>query len=265
MTTRDRLVIVAISALAVLAAAWMLLVSPERKKANKLSAEVSSAETQLATAESQASEAEAARSRYAAAYASVVNLGKAVPPSDEVPSLMYQLAQASNAKHVQFSSITTTASGSGASAPAPAAAAPAATTGAAGTPVTAAASFTQMPFTFVFEGGFDDLYHLFRQLNGATVRTASGNLQVSGRLLTLQGLKLEPATSDESTGSHQLTGTITATAYVLPASQGLTGGATAASPTPASGATAPAATSASSGSSSSSGSATPAATIGGIR
>jgi hypothetical protein len=261
MTTRDRLMIVAISALVVLAAVWMLLVSPERKKANKLNAEVSSAETQLATAESQASEAEAARSRYSAAYASVVNLGKAVPPSEEVPSLIYQLAQASNDKHLQFSSISTTSSGSSASAPAPA---PAAATSATST--TAPASFTQMPFTFVFEGGFDDLYHLFRQLNGATVRTASGNLRVSGRLLTLQGLKLEPAAGDESTNSHQLTGTITATAYVLPASQGLTGGATAGSPTPATSGTTPAATSASSGSSSSSGStATPAATIGGIR
>ncbi|HUA74199.1 MAG TPA: type II secretion system protein GspM [Solirubrobacteraceae bacterium] len=261
MTARDRLVIVAISALAVLAAVWMLLVSPERKKADKLNTEVSAASAQLATAESQASEAQAARSRYSTAYASVVNLGKAVPPSEEVPSLIYQLAQASNEKHVQFTSISTSTSGT----PAPAAAASTSTsaTGAAATTV----SFTQMPFTFVFEGGFDDLYHLFRQLNGATVRTASGQLQVSGRLLTLQGVKLEPATADEAKGgSQQLTGTITATAYVLPASQGLTGGATATSPTPASASGSPAATSASSGSSSGSGStATPSATIGPVR
>jgi hypothetical protein len=167
MTTRDRLVIVAISALAVLAAAWMLLVSPERKKADKLNTEVSAATAALATAESQASEAQAARSRYATAYASVVNLGKAVPPSEEVPSLIYQLAQASNEKHVQFTSISTSTSGT----PAPAAAASTSATGASGTAATAV-SFTQMPFTFVFEGGFDDLYHLFRQLNGATVPAA---------------------------------------------------------------------------------------------
>lgn len=253
MTSRDRLVLVAISALAVLAAVWLLLVSPERKQASKLAGEVSSASAQLAAAESEAASAHAAQQRYASAYASVVNLGKAVPASEEVPSLMYQLAQASNQKHVQFDSITT--GSSGASSPA-----------AASTTATAAASagFTQMPFTFVFAGNFNDLYHLFRQLNAATVRTDSGGLQVSGRLLTLQTVKLEPV-DKEGTGTRQLSGTIGATAYVLPASQGLTGGATPASPA-ATGATTSAATSAAAAPSSSSSSApTPAATIGAVR
>ena len=43
MTTRDRLVLVSVSALAVLAVVWLLLVSPERSKASKLSSEVSAA------------------------------------------------------------------------------------------------------------------------------------------------------------------------------------------------------------------------------
>ena len=90
-----------------------------------------------------------------------------------------------------------------------------------------------MPFTFIFNGSFLDLYHLFQQLDGFTLRTASGGLQVSGRLLTIQSVKLAPGTSSGSGrvgGGGQLTGSITATAYVLPATQGLTGGATAASP-----------------------------------
>ncbi len=49
-----------------------------------------------------------------------------------------------------------------------------------------------MPFTFVFNGSFVDLYHLFQQLDRFTVRTASGGLQVSGRLLTIQSVKLAP-------------------------------------------------------------------------
>jgi Tfp pilus assembly protein PilO len=247
MTARDRLVLVAVSALAVLAAVWLLLVSPERKQASKLSGEVSAASAQLASAQSDAASAHSAQQRYSSAYASVVSLGKAVPASEEVPSLMYQLAQASNQKHVQFNSITT-GGGTGASA-------------AASTPVAAAAAgagFSQMPFTFVFGGSFNDLYHLFQQLNAATVRTSSGGLQVSGRLLTLQSVKLEPANT-EATGTNQLTGTITATAYVLPASQGLTAGATPSSPS-----TTAAATSASSASSTGS-TATPAATIGTVR
>src|SRR5437899_7983951 len=91
-----------------------------------------------------------------------------------------------------------------------------------------------MPFTFVFNGSFFDLYNLFQQLNHFTARTASGGLQVTGRLLTIQSAKLAPVTKG-SEGTQKarpglLSGTITATAYVLPASQGLTGGATPGSP-----------------------------------
>src|ERR1700722_8063237 len=235
MTTRDRLALIGISTLAVLGLVWLMLVSPERKEASSLSSQITQAHEQLAKAETEATTARAAQSRYAAAYASVVNLGKAVPPSEEVPSLIYQLAQASNQKNVEFSSIT--AGASGASTP---------SSSAAATPTAAPTGFTQMPFTFVFSGGFSDLYHLFLQLNKATVRTTSGGLRVSGRLLTLQGVKLEPvadATPGES-GAQKLTGTITATAYVLPAAQGLTAGATASSPTPAAGSASPASTSA---------------------
>jgi Tfp pilus assembly protein PilO len=245
MTARDRLVLAGVAALAILGVVWVLLVSPERKTASKLATEVGAASAQLATVQGEAANARLAQARYSSAYTSVVNLGKAVPPSEEVPSLIYQLAQATNQKHVEFNSITAGAEGA------------AAPSSAAATPAAALTTFTQMPFTFVFNGGFSDLYHLFLQLNKATVRTASGGLQVSGRLLTLQGVKLEP-TSESKGSSQELTGTITATAYVLPAEQGLTAGATAASPVPASGATS---ASSATTSTSSSSSPTPAATV----
>jgi Tfp pilus assembly protein PilO len=253
MTARDRLVLAGVLALAVLGAVWVLLVSPQRKTATKLSSEVSTASAQLATVQGEVANARAAQARYASAYTSVVNLGKAVPASEEVPSLMYQIAKASNQRHVEFNSITAGAeAGAGSS------------SGSAATPTAALTGFTQMPFTFVFNGSFSDLYHLFVGLNKATVRTTSGGLQVSGRLLTLQGVKLEP--TSESTGSTQnLTGTITATAYVLPAEQGLTGGATATSPSTTSPATTAATGAATSTPSSSSSSPTPAATVEAVR
>jgi Tfp pilus assembly protein PilO len=252
MTARDRLVLAGVVALAVLGAVWVLLVSPERKTASKLSSEVSAASAQLASAQGEVANARAAQARYASAYTSVVNLGKAVPASEEVPSLMYQIAKASNQKHVEFNSITAGAEASASS-----------SSGSAATPTAALTGFTQMPFTFVFNGSFSDLYHLFVQLNKATVRTTSGGLQVSGRLLTLQGVKLEP--TSESTGSTQnLTGTITATAYVLPAEQGLTGGATATSPSTSAATTAATGAAASTPSTSSS-SPTPAATVEAVR
>jgi hypothetical protein len=234
MTNRDRLVLIGLASLAVLAAAWLLVVSPERKQAVSLKAQVDAATAQLASAAGDVAQARADQARYASAYASVVSLGKAVPAGQEVPSLIYQLAQASNQKNVDFSSITA-GTGSGAAGSSASAATPASSaTAASGSPATSA-GFTQMPFTFVFNGSFGDLYHLFQQLNRYTVRTTSGGVRVSGRLLTIQSTKLAPLTVSTAAGvakaSDQLTGTITATAYVLPAGQRLTGGATASSPT----------------------------------
>ena len=216
MTTRDRIVIVVLAALAVLAAAWLLAVAPEREKASKIGSEVSAARAQLATDEGQVTSARTAQAGYATAYASLVNLGKAVPTGEEVPSLIYQLVQATNQKRVEFSSITSGGSSSGSASAAGA---------------SASAGFTPMPFTFVFNGSFFDLEHLFRQLTDFATLSGSGSIQVRGRLLTIQSVQLAPASSSGSEkSSGKLTGTITATAYVLPASQGLTGGATAASP-----------------------------------
>jgi len=236
MTGRDRIVIVVLAALAVVGAAWLLVLAPEREKASKVSAEVSTAQAQLSTAENEVSAARGAEAGYPAAYTSLVRLGKAVPTGQEVPSLIFQLEQASNRKGVEFSSITSGGGAGGSSA------------SSAATPAVAAAGFTQMPFTFVFSGSFFDLYKLFQQVNRFTLRTSSGSVEVSGRLLTIQGVQLAPTTaSGAEKSSGRLTGTITATAYVLPASQAVTGGATATSPTGAqstsgSGASSPATT-----------------------
>jgi Tfp pilus assembly protein PilO len=225
MTQRDRIVVMVIGVVVVIAAGWIMFVSPERKKASKLGSEVTSAQATLSSAEGQLANARSAQAQYATAYSSIVGLGKAVPADQEVPSLIYQLERASNSKKVEFSSIVT-GSSAGASAstsgPAPAAAA------------AASAGFTQMPFTFVFNGSYFDLEHLFHSLNKFTVRTTSGGLQVSGRLLTVTSVKLTPVTNTGEAPSGQLTGTITATAYVLPATQGLTAGATPSAPAGAS-------------------------------
>jgi len=232
MTARDRLVVIAVAAIALLGAAWLLVVSPERKKAADLNSKVSAANTELASASSQLANARQAQASYASAYASILKLGKAVPAQDEVPALIYQLAQASHRRGVNFASIvagtgSAPAAGASAASPASAGAAAAATS-------SAAAGFSQLPFTFTFEGTFADLYRLFSQLNAATVRTASGGLQVSGRLLTIQSAKLAPVPSSGTKPSGRLTGTVTATAYVLGGGQSVAGGATASSPNGAS-------------------------------
>jgi Tfp pilus assembly protein PilO len=235
MTTRDRLMLVGIVALAVLLGAWFTTVSPEREKASKVTAEVQSARQQLATAESQADSAISARAQYSTAYASLVSLGQAVPASAETPALIYTLDRATHIRDVQFSSITSGSTGS---------------SSAGATSAAQSTGFTQQPFTFVFNGSFVDLYKLLNQLEGFTVQTPTGSLHVNGRLLTIDTVSLTPNAGEAqgSSGSSkqksgQLTGTITATAYVLPAGQSALGGATPSAPGGASAANASSTTS----------------------
>jgi Type II secretion system (T2SS), protein M len=229
MTTRDRMVLIGIAVLAVLAGGWVLVVSPERKQAAEAQTQVQTARGQLETAQTQAASARAAQKRYAAAYSSVVSLGKAVPPAEEVPSLIYELERASNLRNIEFNSITAGSSGTQGSS---GSSATTASTATSATPT----GFTPMPFTFVFKGSFEGLAHLLAQVEGFAASTKAGGVTVNGRLLTIQGAEITPENSGAQPSSKgvTLTVTITATAYVLPATQGLTGGATALSPSAAS-------------------------------
>jgi hypothetical protein len=250
MTGRDRLVLITILVVGVLGAGWMLLVSPEREKAGKVQTEVSAARAQLSGAQQQLSDAQGAQTQYTAAYTSIVRLGKAVPASQEVPSLVYELDQASNQKSVEFNAITASNSGASSSSATPSAASAASASGAA------SAGFTQMPFTFVFNGSFANLYHLFSQIQGFTVQGSGGAVQVTGRLLSIQSIDLEGSsngTDEEHTKAEsvkqaenaELKGTITATAYGSSSAQtasstgSSTSGSTSGSSAPATSSSAP--------------------------
>src|ERR1022692_770971 len=212
MTTRDRLMLVGIVALAVLLGAWFTTVAPERERAAKVSAEVEAARKQLTTAESQVDSAKSAQSQYSSAYASLVSLGQAVPSSSETPALIYTLDKTTHSRDVQFSSIATGATGAaGGSSSAGAASAAA-----------AAASFSQEPFTFIFNGTFVDLYKLLDQLEGFTVQTPSGVLHVNGRLLTIDSVNLAPSSEAQSAAVAGKTGGSTASTS-KPKSSQLTG------------------------------------------
>lgn len=220
MTGRDRIVIIVLGALAVLAAVFMLLVSPEKHKAAQVSAQAETARSELSSARTKLAEAQRDEKGYAEAYASIVSLGQAVPAEQEVSSLVYELDHASTNDKVNFESI---AAGSGGST-------------ASSTPATTAASaavggFEQLPFTFTFQGTYEELYKLMGRLQGFTVSNPDGSVKVNGRLLSIQGVSLDSGTTaSAASGGGGLKATVTATAYVLPAGQTLTSGASSAAP-----------------------------------
>lgn len=220
MTTRDRTVIIVVAVLAAIAAGWLMVVSPQRDKAAKLGSQVTAAQQQLSTAQSQLAAGEVARHTYSRSYTLLARLGEAVPADDNVPSLIYQLQGAASASGVDFRYLNLTP-GTGAAA---AVAAPVATQAAtAALPPGATvgpAGFPTEPFTFSFRGNFFHLASFLGRVQRFVV-ASNKRVDVSGRLLTLNGISLGPAPK----GFPQIDASISATSYIVPAAQGLLGGA----------------------------------------
>lgn len=250
MTGRDRIVILVVLALGAVAAGWLLVVSPKRDQAASLSTQISAQQSQLDTLRGQVNAGETARTAFAGRYAELARLGEAVPPDDDVPSLIYQVQSAAQAAKVSFRSLQLTGGGSSSSAtPAPSSSSPpssgaaaASAAGAGALPPGATVGAAGLPteqFTFTLSGNF---FHLAKFFNGlqSFVTARGSTLLISGRLMTINGINLTPGPN----GFPQTTATVSATTYIVPATQGAMGGATPAGP-----ATAPQAHASTSGSS----------------
>lgn len=224
MTARDRTVLIIAGVLAAIVASWLLVVAPVRNHASQLGSQITAAQSQLDTARQQIADGEAARRGFATSYTTMARLGEAVPADDSVESLIVQVQAAANASRIDFLGLTLVP-GSGTSAPAPALPGqpvsaplpPGASVGPAGFPVE--------PFTFTFSGSFFHLSDFFGRIEHF-VRTTNQQISVSGRLITLNAISLGAGRN----GFPQITATVSATTYLLPATQGLQAGASAAGP-----------------------------------
>lgn len=243
MTSRDRIVVIVVLAAAALGGFWFGVLSPKRAESAKLKTDIAAQQQRLDQAKASMATAQAAKQRYAADYAAVANLGKAVPVDDNVPSLIYQLGTAADGAHIDFQSIKLTASGApqavpskaaqavaGASAapsdggPTPTPSAPATQAAATTLPPGAtvgAAGLPTMPFTFVFQGSFFSMEKFLRNVD-RFVNVTGDSVLASGRLLTIDGLALQAGDG----GFPNVKASLTATAYLLPPGEGLTNGAT---------------------------------------
>lgn len=247
MTGRDRIALFVVVSVVSVVAFWFLALAPKRKEAAALGVQVTEQQQRLATAQSSLAASEAARSSYAANYTTVARLGKAVPADDDIPSLVYQLDRAANGVGVNFQVIKLTGGVSGgAPAPAPAAPAPPASGGSGAQPastttpaaptqaataalppgaVVGPAGIATMPLEFTFDGSFPQLSNYFGRLE-AFIRARSNGVDARGRLLTINAIGLEFG----SKGYPHLKATVNATAYLLPASEGLLAGASPSAP-----------------------------------
>jgi hypothetical protein len=238
MSARDRILLGVAGTVAAIVAFWVLALSPRVHDATKVSDQVKLAETRRDEANAAYAAAQAAKSAYRTNYATVARLGKSVPVDDEVASLVFQLDSAAHATDVDFRSIKLAAGTSAASSAAPAPSNGTTPSTTKTTPATASATqaaavslppgagigpagFPSMPFTFNFKGNFFTLENFLRKIDGFTGLSGK-QIRVGGRLLTLDGLSLTAAPE----GFPHITASISATAFLVPADEGATGGAT---------------------------------------
>ena len=243
-----------VAVIAVLGAFWMLALAPKREKSATVAGQVTEARQRLAAATSAAGNARNARAAYQRDYATVARLGKAVPADDDIASLLFQLESVAKKSKIDFRAFKLVGGGSPAE-PTPAAAA-APTTGAgaktgtgadktattpadpsAATPATPAisqappgasvgsAGLLTMPFTFTFDGGYLPMQRLLGSIDRLADATGD-TIFVNGRLLTVDGFSLV-ASRD---GFPKVKAQVSATSYILPASQTATLLATPSSP-----------------------------------
>jgi hypothetical protein len=266
MTGRDRKVIAAVCVLAAVIAGWLLVIGPKRSQASKLESQITTAQAQLNSARAEVTQSETARKSFSGDYAALVRLGEAVPPDDNVPSLLVELQRAAAATGVDFRNLALVPGAGAGSAPAPTPAPTTPTTSSSSsststTPASTAAPSTPAPASTttpasssaavvsasatalppgaaVGPAGFPteeftltfegNFFRLsnFFQRLESFVTVSNSRVAVSGRLMTLNAITLGAA----SQGFPEMDATVSATTYLVPAAQGLLNGATTSGP-----------------------------------
>jgi Tfp pilus assembly protein PilO len=128
LTDRDRKILIALIPLVAIVGYWFLLLAPKRQEASKIKDQLSQAEQVRDAAQQKASQLSGAKRSFAADYATVIRLGKSIPATVDMPSLLVQLDRAARGTGIKFTDVKT-GDRSGAPAPAPA---PASTSGTPG-------------------------------------------------------------------------------------------------------------------------------------
>jgi Tfp pilus assembly protein PilO len=237
-STRPIIAIIAVAAVAI--AFWQLALSPKRNEADHLGAQIETLQTSIDAAQSELAQATAARHEFPTAYHQLIELGQAVPSTDETPSLLVELGQLASESGVVFDSIQLEGEGEGVAETAALPetgspeAVPASEVEAALLPLGASigsAGLAVMPYTVKFEGNFFEIGSFIGRVD-SLVKSKTAGVAVDGRLVTINGFTMTPQVGDqEGEGeSHQLEATFSVTTYLTPPGQGVTAGASPAAP-----------------------------------
>jgi Tfp pilus assembly protein PilO len=267
MRRNELTILLSLAVAGMIAAFWLVVISPKRDEAASLKQDTDGLQSSLEQAQQAAAAGEQARQDFEVNYRRLVVLGKAVPADGDQAGLLVQLQRLADRAGVGFQSIDLTSSAQSASTPTPPASSessvspippvtpptgtaedttPAASTStAAATEAVAAtlpigasvgpAGLPVMPYNLKFSGDFFQIANFLESLD-EMVHMPHGEVDVTGRLLTVDGFALAPeksAAGASLSAIPTLTANLSVTTYLTPADQGITAGATLSGPAPA--------------------------------
>jgi hypothetical protein len=102
ITARDRKIIFILVPLVLMLGYWFMVLSPKRAESQKVTTELTQAQSARDTAEQQVAQLGAAKASFASDYATIIRLGKAVPSSVDMASLLVQLDRAARGTGVKI-------------------------------------------------------------------------------------------------------------------------------------------------------------------
>jgi Tfp pilus assembly protein PilO len=265
MRRTELTILLSVAVAGVIAAFWLVVISPKRDEAAGLKQDVDGLQSSLEQAQQAAAAGEQAREDFEVNYRRLVVLGKAAPADGDQAGLLVQLQRLADRSGVGFQSIDLTSSAQSAStsttppsgsdssvSPIPPVTPATGTTEDTATPSTAAATeavaatlpigasvgpagLPVMPYNLTFTGDFFQIANFLESLD-EMVHMPHGEVDVTGRLLTVDGFALAPeqTTAGASlSATPTLTASLSVTTYLTPADQGITAGATLSGPAPA--------------------------------
>ncbi len=107
LTDRDRKIVIVLAPLVLMLAYWFLVLSPKREDAAAAGEALTKQEQRLDAAKQASAQLGSARTDFAADYAEMVRLGKALPSTVDMPSLLVQLETAAKGTGLNFTRIAT--------------------------------------------------------------------------------------------------------------------------------------------------------------
>ena len=105
LTDRDRKLVLIVLPVALLAAYWFLLLAPKRDEASKLGSDLAAAQVVRDEAVARSQNVTGSKTDFAADFAEVLRVGKAIPTGVDMPALLLQLDRAAGGTDIAFKSI----------------------------------------------------------------------------------------------------------------------------------------------------------------